>query len=454
MALAGASALTVVGCAHGPPPSELTAAREAYHELTRSPEGRERPADVAAARVALQEAENEYADSEGSVRTRSLAYVALRKAEIADARGEADLAAQQRAQAEAALRQQQEARAQTLTRQQEEERARYEQQRLQYEQQRAQLEAQRQQYAQQQAQTEAQRQQELERIRTAEAQQRQQLEAENQQRLQQQTAEAQRLAQANQELQRRTQELEQERQARLQAEQRAAQALAQLQDKDLKVREEARGTVVTLSGSVLFASNAVDLLPSARDRLSDVATALQESQNPLLIEGHTDSRGTDDYNSQLSQRRAERVREFLISQGVPPNRIEIRGVGEDRPVATNDTAEGRANNRRVEIVMEHTPQPRTTGVGGSGAQQPGQNVQQPGPQGTQPSGQVPQPGVGTQQPSGMGTQPSGQGTQPGGTGGSGLGPNGIDHQNPAPPQGTGTDVQQQMPPPPRSTPGQ
>ena len=442
LALAGASALTV-GCAHGPPPSELTAAREAYQELTRSPEGRERPADVAAARVALQEAENEYAESEASVRTRSLAYVALRKAEIADARGEADLAAQQRAQAEAALRQQQESRAQTLTRQQEEERARYEQQRLQYEQQRAQFEA--------------QRQQELERIRTADAQQRQQLEAEaqrrqqqleaeNQQRLQQQTAEAQRLAQANQELQRRTLELEQERQARLQAEQRAAQALAQLQDKDMKVREEARGTVVTLSGSVLFASNAVDLLPSARDRLSDVATALQESQNPLLIEGHTDSRGTDDYNSQLSQRRAERVREFLIAQGVPPNRIEIRGVGEDRPVATNDTAEGRANNRRVEIVMEHTPQPRSTGVGGSGAQQPGQNVQQPGPQGTQPSGQVPQPGVGT--------QPSGQGSQPGGTGGSGLGPNGTDHQNPAPPQGTGTDVQQQIPPPPLTPAGQ
>ncbi|RKH61788.1 OmpA family protein [Corallococcus llansteffanensis] len=414
LALAGASALTVVGCAHSPPPSELTAAREAYHELTRSPEGRERPADVAAARDALQEAENEYAESEGSVKTRSLAYVALRKAEIADARGEADLAAQQRAQAEAALRQQQEARTQNLTRQQEEERARYEQQRLQYEQQRAQFEA--------------QRQQELERMRSADAQQRQQLEseaqrrqqqmeAEAQQRTQQQLAEAQRLAQANQELQRRTQELEQERQARLQAEQRAAQALSQLQDKDLKVREEARGTVVTLSGSVLFASNAVDLLPSARDRLSDVATALQESQNPLLIEGHTDSRGSDDYNEQLSQRRAERVREFLISQGVPANRIEIRGVGEDRPVATNGTAEGRANNRRVEIVMEHSPQPRSTGVGGSGAQQPA------------------------------------QGSQPGSMGGSGTEPNGINPQNPSPDQGTGTGAQP-LPPPPRTPPGQ
>ncbi|RYZ39928.1 MAG: DUF4398 domain-containing protein [Myxococcaceae bacterium] len=366
LAFAGASALTV-GCAHSSPPSELTAARSAYHEVARSPEGRERPADVAAARAALQEAENEYAESDGSVKTRSLAYVALRKAEIAEARGQADLAAQQRAQAEAALRQQQEARAQTLTKQQEEERARYEQQRLQYEQQRQQYDA--------------QRQQEADRLRTADAQTRQQ-----------QEAEAQRMAQLNQELQQRTQQLEQERQARLQAEQRASQALTQLQDKDVKVREEARGTVVTLSGSVLFATNATDLLPAARDRLSDVATALKESKNPLLIEGYTDSRGSDTYNEQLSERRAESVRDFLINQGVPSDRINIRGMGENRPVASNATAEGRANNRRVEIVVERNvagAQPtRSGGVGGSG------------------------------------TEPKPHGA-------------GIDHQNPAPDQGTG-----------------
>ncbi|CAM3135537.1 OmpA family protein [Corallococcus sp. ZKHCc1 1396] len=400
LAFAGASALTV-GCAHGPPPSELTAARSAYHEVARSPEGRERPADVAAARAALQEAENEYVESQGSVKTRSLAYVALRKAEIAEARGQADLAAQQRAVAEAELRQQQESRAQTLTRQQEEERARYEQQRLQYEQQRQQFEA--------------QRQQEMERMRTADAQTRQQ-----------QEAEAQRLAQLNQDLQQRTQQLEAERQARLQAEQRAAQALTQLQDKDVKVREEARGTVVTLSGSVLFATDATDLLPAARDRLSDVATALKESQNPLLIEGHTDSRGTEGYNEQLSERRAQSVRNFLINQGVPADRIDIRGMGEDRPVASNATAEGRANNRRVEIVVERNvagAQPsRSGGVGGSGAQPPAE--------GDKESGQNAQP--------------------PGGTGGGGAAPEphgaGIDHQAPAPEQGTGgSGARQQAP---------
>ncbi|NOK33414.1 DUF4398 domain-containing protein [Corallococcus exercitus] len=417
LAVAGASALTV-GCAHGPPPSELTAARQAYREVSTSPEGRERPADVAAARAALQEAENEYAESKASVRTRSLAYVALRKAEIAEARGEADLAAQQRAQAEATLRQQQESRAQTLARQQEEERARYEQQRQLYEQQR-------QQFDQQRQQLEAQRAQEAERLRTADAQQRQQMEAEMQQRLQQQQAEAQRLAELNQQLQQRTQELEQERQARLQAEQRASQALTRLQDENVKVREEARGTVVTLSGSVLFATNATELLPAARDRLSEVATALKESKNPLLIEGHTDSRGTDDYNEQLSERRAESVRNFLVNQGVPAERIQIRGMGEERPVASNGTAEGRANNRRVEIVVERNvagAQPsRTGGVGGSGAEQPP-------PQGNHEQGQNAQPGS----TGGSGTQPEPHGA-------------GIDHQSPQPDQGTGGSGEQQVP---------
>lgn len=408
LAVAGVTALSV-GCAHGPPPGELTAARQAYREVATSPEGRERPADVAAARAALQEAENEYAESQGSTKTRSLAYVALRKAEIAQARGEADLAAQQRAQAEALLRQEQEARAQSLTRQQEEERARYEQQRQLYEQQRQQYEA--------------QRAQEAERMRTADAQQRQQLEAEMQRRMEQQQAEAQRLAELNQQLQQRTQELEQERQARLQAEQRASQALTRLQDENVKVREEARGTVVTLSGSVLFATNATELLPAARDRLSEVATALKESKNPLLIEGHTDSRGSESYNDQLSERRAESVKNFLVNQGVPPDRIQVRGMGENRPVASNATAEGRANNRRVEIVVERNvagAQPsRGGGVGGSGAQQPARGDQ-------------------------------GQNAKPEGTGGSGADARphgaGIDHQSPQPEQGSGDGAAQQQVP--------
>ncbi|MFP2928168.1 OmpA family protein, partial [Pyxidicoccus sp. 3LG] len=230
-------------------------------------------------------------------------------------------------------------------------------------------------------------------------------------------AEAQRLAQQNQELQQRTQQLEAEQQARAQAEQQAAQqleaerqarveaerkateALTKLDAaaKDLKVREEERGLVLTLSGSVLFASGAVDLLPAARDRLTEVADVLKETKNPLLIEGHTDSQGKDAYNEDLSYRRAERVRDFLAARGVPPERISIRGLGEYRPVANNGTPEGRANNRRVEIIIERDD----TAVGGSGEQQGtgGTGTQQPSEEGG---------GTGTQQ---QPVQQGGSGTQ-------------------------------------------
>jgi outer membrane protein OmpA-like peptidoglycan-associated protein len=118
------------------------------------------------------------------------------------------------------------------------------------------------------------------------------------------------------------------------------------------VREEARGLVITLSGSVLFASGQSMLLPSARSRLNQVAEALMESSGrKLTVEGHTDSKGSAQYNYGLSQRRADAVRSYLVSRGYPTDLIEAHGIGEDRPVADNASAEGRANNRRVEIVV-------------------------------------------------------------------------------------------------------
>jgi outer membrane protein OmpA-like peptidoglycan-associated protein len=134
------------------------------------------------------------------------------------------------------------------------------------------------------------------------------------------------------------------------------------------VTEDARGTVLTLSGSVLFASGQTELLPSARNRLSEVADALKQSNAALTIEGHTDAQGPDAYNEELSLRRAEQVRDFLVAQGVPWDRVSVRGLGEYRPVASNSTPEGRANNRRVEIVLQRVPPQEgvQTGVGGSG----------------------------------------------------------------------------------------
>lgn len=110
--------------------------------------------------------------------------------------------------------------------------------------------------------------------------------------------------------------------------------------------------VITLSGQVLFASGQSTLLPAATTALENVATALKASSGgTIVIEGHTDSQGRRDYNLALSQARAEAVRSFLTSRGVPAEALRAVGVGPDRPIADNRSAEGRANNRRVEIVL-------------------------------------------------------------------------------------------------------
>jgi outer membrane protein OmpA-like peptidoglycan-associated protein len=128
----------------------------------------------------------------------------------------------------------------------------------------------------------------------------------------------------------------------------ANEALAKLAPK-----EEQRGLVITLSGSVLFATSQAALLPGAQTRLDDVAGALMGAkERSVLVEGHTDSRGARNANLALSRRRAEAVRSYLVSRGYPGEKIEARGIGQERPVAENVTAEGRANNRRVEIVVE------------------------------------------------------------------------------------------------------
>jgi outer membrane protein OmpA-like peptidoglycan-associated protein len=143
-----------------------------------------------------------------------------------------------------------------------------------------------------------------------------------------------------------------EQKARLDAENRAAVAQADLA-KLAAVKEEARGLVITLSGSVLFASGKSALLPAAQNRLNQVADALMATkERKLTIEGHTDSQGSSSYNQVLSQQRADAVRSYLISRGYPSDLIQAQGIGEDRPVADNASAEGRANNRRVEIIVE------------------------------------------------------------------------------------------------------
>jgi len=150
-----------------------------------------------------------------------------------------------------------------------------------------------------------------------------------------------------------SQQLATEQKARLDAESKAAKAQEDLA-KLAAVKEEERGLVITLSGSVLFASSKSELLPEAQIRLNQVADALLATkERKLTIEGHTDSQGTASYNQDLSQRRADAVRSYLISRGYPGDLILAQGIGENRPIADNKSAEGRANNRRVEIVVNH-----------------------------------------------------------------------------------------------------
>lgn len=154
-------------------------------------------------------------------------------------------------------------------------------------------------------------------------------------------------------LQRTQQALTAEQQRTADAERRAAEATSDLARLG-SVKQDARGTVITLSGSVLFASNKADILPTGRSRLNDVADALlkQDSSTKILVEGFTDSRGGADLNQDLSQRRAESVRAYLIKRGVHSDQLSAEGMGAADPIADNATAEGRANNRRVELVVQ------------------------------------------------------------------------------------------------------
>ncbi len=127
-------------------------------------------------------------------------------------------------------------------------------------------------------------------------------------------------------------------------------ASAQQELADLATQTD-RGMVVTLS-DVLFDTGRATLKPGADRDLDRLATALKHNPNMrVMIEGHTDSVGGDDYNQALSERRAEAVADALRMRGVPENRYEVRGLGKAYPVASNDTQAGRQQNRRVEIVF-------------------------------------------------------------------------------------------------------
>lgn len=129
---------------------------------------------------------------------------------------------------------------------------------------------------------------------------------------------------------------------------------------DLNAKQTERGLVVTL-GDVLFETGKADLKSAATANLSKLSGFLtQYPDRSLVIEGHTDSIGSDSYNQVLSQNRADSVKAFLLNQGIASNRITAYGKGESSPVASNDDSSGRQMNRRVEVIIA-TPGQVSTG---------------------------------------------------------------------------------------------
>ena len=225
-------------------------------------------------------------------------------------------------------------------------RAEAEQARAQAEQQQAALQAQQQQVL---AQAEAAREAAEDAQRRLQDAQNQLTEAERQR--EEAEAQAQQAQTQAQQAQMATQQAEREREEAVrQKEEMRARLVAQL-NQVLQTRDTARGVIVSMP-DVLFDFNKYTLKPQAREKLAKISgIVLAYPDLKLDVEGHTDSIGSDEYNQQLSEKRAESVRGYLISQGVKPDEVSAQGLGKANPVADNSTPHGRQLNRRVEMVV-------------------------------------------------------------------------------------------------------
>ncbi len=258
----------VTGCAstQAAAPRELVDARTAYNSAASGPAATYDPADLHVAKKSLDRAEQWYREDPKATESRTQAYLATRRAQTADAQGQAALALARTQQAERAL------------------------------------------------------------VR----------------------AQSQQLNALNAELGRTRGQLSEAQRTRMALEGRAMAVL----EKQGGVRETAAGKVITLPGAVLFETGKSELMPSAKGRLDSVAQALKDMPTKqILVEGFTDNTGTDAVNQPLSEARAMAVKDSLTSQGVPEARVQVKGMGSNQPIANNDTIEGRATNRRVELVV-------------------------------------------------------------------------------------------------------
>ena len=313
-------ALSLAACGAAKPTKELEDARAAYQDASRGKAAELAPDKLLSAKQALDRAEGAFQESPGSYQEKSLAYIAQRMAQLASAQaGQID--------------------AQKAAEKAEED----------YKDAQDQLRKAAQDDAARTAAALRENQSKLDKVRRDLADQDSKLgEAANKLKAQEDE-----LAKKKAELEARQKELEAEKAARAEAEKKLAAAMKSLAE-IAKIKEEQRGLVITLDGSVLFASGKTALLPIAESKLETVANVLQQQSDDkkIIVEGHTDSVGDDAKNLKLSQDRAESVRSFLVSHGVKADRVSAVGKGESVPVADNKTPEGRANNRRVEIVIK------------------------------------------------------------------------------------------------------
>jgi outer membrane protein OmpA-like peptidoglycan-associated protein len=290
--IASALASTGWACSSSNTTGELSDARKAYDDATESPAKTYRPGELTNAREALDRAEDAHQADPGSKREARLASAAERKADMAKSDGEAAARQHDRNQDRAHDRN--------------EERA------------------------------EAKREQRTERRADNRADLAKSGDPIDKEMVPEQPSN-------------KLMETEQAAQARDARASAALQGLSQV----ATVKEEPRGVVITMSGSLLFPTGQSELTPIARQNLDRVADAIaqQPSNTPVSVEGYTDAQGSTEQNQRLSQKRAQAVADHLISRGVDKQRVSVAGRGEAAPVADNDTVDGRANNRRVEIVL-------------------------------------------------------------------------------------------------------
>ena len=283
--------LPLAACATVRPPQELVDARAAYEHAQASPTAKFVPADIHVAQESLDVAERSFADKPKSQDAVDNAYIALRKAQRAEALGATAAATDAKVQADRDVNKTQAA----------------------------------------MLSHDAMRLRDTkDRLRDTQGA----------------------LAKEQESADKARQETATEHAARIAAERKAQDAMDAL-SKSLATKHDDRGTIITLSGGVLFATNQATLLPGAQVQLNQVADALKtQAEHHFLVGGHTDNQGTDRINDDLSARRATAVRDYLVVRGVSANAISAQGFGSHQPLGENGTTEGRAMNRRVEIIVD------------------------------------------------------------------------------------------------------